>query len=189
MSSHLQISRLILVGHRKNYVIKLNPGLNIIYGDSDTGKSTILEFIDYLLGSSSIELADEVKSSVDHAALEIIVDDSYYTVKRSIFNSSELIDVYHSNFEDTEKHIPERYAPNYKTKSGASGFYSDFLLDLLNLPKISIKVSPTQKSSDIKRLGFRSVFKFCYLDQDKVGGKSFLDLGNWSQATSTREVF
>ncbi|EDS7766808.1 AAA family ATPase, partial [Salmonella enterica subsp. enterica serovar Blockley] len=73
MKSYLRIERLILVGSRKNYFVEFEDGLNIIHGDSDTGKSSILEFIDYLLGGSSIELADEIISSVDYAALEIII--------------------------------------------------------------------------------------------------------------------
>ena len=189
MSPYLQISKLILVGYRKNYEIKFNPGVNIVYGDSDTGKSSILEFINYLLGSSGIELADEIISSVDHAVLEIKVNESTYTIKRDIYNKSELIDVYESSFEESSNHIPDRYAPNFNSKIGAKGYFSDFLLDILDLPKISIKVSPSKSDSEIKRLGFRSIFKFCYLDQDKVGGKNFLDLGNWSQATTNREVF
>ncbi|EBM5736309.1 exonuclease SbcC, partial [Salmonella enterica] len=54
MKSYLRIERLILVGSRKNYFVEFEDGLNIIHGDSDTGKSSILEFIDYLLGGSSI---------------------------------------------------------------------------------------------------------------------------------------
>ncbi|EOQ8640893.1 AAA family ATPase, partial [Escherichia coli] len=54
MKSYLNINSLILVGVRKNYVTTFYKGLNVIYGDSDTGKSSILEFINYLLGASSI---------------------------------------------------------------------------------------------------------------------------------------
>lgn len=71
VKSHINIKSLNLVGTRKTYSIPFYPGVNIIYGDSDTGKSSILEFINYLMGSSSIELADEIKSSVEYAALEL----------------------------------------------------------------------------------------------------------------------
>ena len=39
MKSYLRIERLILVGVRKNYIVQFEDGLNIIHGDSDTGKS------------------------------------------------------------------------------------------------------------------------------------------------------
>jgi len=59
----------------------------------------------------------------------------------------------------------------------------------LNFPKVKIKESPSKENSNVKRLGFRSLFKYCYLNQDDVGSKSFLDLGNWGKHSTNKEVF
>ena len=48
MASSLLINQLIVVGRNKNYTVNFNPGVNIIYGDSATGKSSILNLIDQL---------------------------------------------------------------------------------------------------------------------------------------------
>jgi len=189
MKSFININRLILVGHRKNYTTTFFPGVNIIYGDSDTGKSSILEFVNYLLGSGEIELADEVSSSVRYAVLDITINGSTFTVKRDIFKPKDRIEVYPCIFEECSSYYPKKFASSYSDTNAPDGFYSDFLLDALNFPKVKIKVSPSQAVSELKRLSFRSLFKFAYLNQDEVGGKSFLDLGNWVQATSNREVF
>ena len=189
MKSFININRLILVGHRKNYTTTFFPGVNIIYGDSDTGKSSILEFVNYLLGSSEIELADEVSSSVRYAVLDITINGSSFTVKRDIFKPKDRVEVYPCIFEECSSYYPKKFASSYSDTNAPDGFYSDFLLDTLNFPKVKIKVSPSQAVSELKRLSFRSLFKFAYLNQDEVGGKSFLDLGNWVQATSNREVF
>ncbi|UOF19750.1 coiled-coil domain-containing protein [Pseudomonas syringae] len=189
MKSFININRLILVGHRKNYTTTFFPGVNIIYGDSDTGKSSILEFVNYLLGSSEIELADEVSSSVRYAVLDITINGSSFTVKRDIFKPKDRVEVYPCIFEECSSCYPKKFASSYSDTNAPDGFYSDFLLDTLNFPKVKIKVSPSQAVSELKRLSFRSLFKFAYLNQDEVGGKSFLDLGNWVQATSNREVF
>lgn len=189
MKSFININRLILVGHRKNYTTTFFPGVNIIYGDSDTGKSSILEFVNYLLGSSEIELADEVSSSVRYAVLDITINGSSFTVKRDIFKPKDRVEVYPCIFEECSSYYPKKFASSYSDTNAPDGFYSDFLLDALNFPKVKIKVSPSQAVSELKRLSFRSLFKFAYLNQDEVGGKSFLDLGNWVQATSNREVF
>lgn len=189
MKSFMNINRLILVGHRKNYTTTFFPGVNIIYGDSDTGKSSILEFVNYLLGSSEIELADEVSSSVRYAVLDITINGSSFTVKRDIFKPKNRVEVYPCIFEECSSYYPKKFASSYSDTNAPDGFYSDFLLDTLNFPKVKIKVSPSQAVSELKRLSFRSLFKFAYLNQDEVGGKSFLDLGNWVQATSNREVF
>lgn len=44
----LEVKRLILVGDRKNYIIPFSPGVNIIYGDAYTGKSSILKIINII---------------------------------------------------------------------------------------------------------------------------------------------
>ena len=189
MSSYLKVNRLILVGVRKIYITKFGSGVNIIYGDSDTGKSSILEFINYLLGASNIELADEVNTSVKYAALEIDINNETYTVKRDIYKTKELIEVYPCKFENCTDHYPKKYFPTYNNTKSSTGFYPDFLLDALNYPKVKIKEAPTQVNSNLKRLGFRGIFKYCYLNQDDVGSKGFLDLGNWVKAVSNKEVF
>ncbi|EDA5423181.1 exonuclease SbcC [Salmonella enterica] len=183
------MERLILVGSRKNYFVEFEDGLNIIHGDSDTGKSSILEFIDYLLGGSSIELADEIISSVDYAALEIIINDEPYTIIRNIFKPNELIEVYSCNFDNVGSYIPKKYAPKFNITSAPDGFFSDFLMDSLSFPKLKLKVSPSQEISKFRRISFRDIIKFCYIDQDNMGSKSLLGLTEWARYAHTKEVF
>ncbi|EPZ6036693.1 exonuclease SbcC [Pseudomonas aeruginosa] len=188
MKPHISLSRLTLIGHRKNYSVPFYPGVNIIYGDSDTGKSSILEFINYLLGSSSIELADEVKASVDHAVLELEINGTKLTIKRNIFNPKEYVEVYPCGIESCSDFFPKKYSPIFTDHNAPDGFFSDFLMDSLGFPKVKIKVSPSKADSEVRRLSFRNLFKFVYVNQDDVGGKSFLDLNNFVLATGNREV-
>ncbi|HBY1077891.1 TPA: exonuclease SbcC, partial [Klebsiella pneumoniae] len=180
MKSYLRIERLILVGVRKNYIVKFEDGLNIIHGDSDTGKSSILEFINYLLGASKIELADEIISSVNYAALEVIINDSAYTIVRDIYKPQNFIEVYQCPFERREAFISRKYAPNFSNNNAPDGFFSDFLMDALNFPKLKLKVSPTQVTSQFKRLSFRNIIKYSYVNQDDMGSKSLLGMTDWA---------
>lgn len=189
MKSYLNINSLILVGVRKNYIITFYKGLNVIYGDSDTGKSSVLEFINYLLGASSIDLADEIKSSVNYASLEVVINDVPYTIVRDIYDNKKLIEVYRCKFNDKDKHFPKKYAPNYSPTPNSDGIFSEFLLDSLNFPKVEIKVSPSQSNSKMRRLSFRNIYKYVYINQDDIGSKSFLGLGNWAVYPFTKEVF
>ncbi|KYN66482.1 exonuclease SbcC [Pantoea agglomerans] len=189
MKSYLRIERLILVGVRKNYEVKFENGLNIIHGDSDTGKSSILEFINYLLGSSKIELADEMISSVSYAALEVIINDTPYTIVRDIFKPLDYIEVYQCGFEKRESFISRKYAPNFSASSAPDGVFSDFLMDALDFPRLNLKVSPTQANSQFRRLSFRNIMKFTYVNQDDMGSKNLLGLGEWAKYTYTKEVF
>ncbi|KHG48280.1 AAA domain protein [Enterobacter hormaechei subsp. xiangfangensis] len=189
MKSYLRIEKLILAGLRKDYIVSFENGLNIIHGDSDTGKSSILEFINYLLGSSRIELADEVISSVKFAAMEVFINDSPFTIIRDIYKPSEFIEVYPSLYEEKDSFLPGKYAPNFKITNAPDGFFSDFLMDKLNFPKLKLKVSPTQEVSKFQRLSFRNIMKFAYVNQDDMGSKSLLNLTEWGRYTQTKEVF
>lgn len=189
MKPYININHLILVGIRKDYKVSFYQGVNIIYGDSDTGKSSILEFINYLLGSSSIDLADEIIASVEYAALELEINNVTFTIKRDIFNPKKLIDVYRCEFDDCKHHFPKKYAPNYSITTAPDGYFSEFILDSLNFPKIKLKVSPSKQNSDMKRISFRNIYKYVYVNQDDIGSKSFLNLGDWSKYTANKEVF
>lgn len=189
MNSYLRVDSLTLIGSRKNYNVNFDDGINIIHGDSDTGKSSILEFINYFLGSSSIELADEVISSVTTVYLEVTINDQSYTIYRDIFKPTSLIEVYNCILSEINHNIPKKYAPRFNIKNAPDGFYSDFLMDSLNFPKLKLKVSPTQDVSKFRRLSFRDIMKFCYIDQDDMGSKSLLGLKDWVKYTHVKEVF
>ncbi len=58
MGSAITLRHLLLAGPDKDPAcITLGPGLNVIYGASETGESFILEALDFMLGSSA-ELRD-----------------------------------------------------------------------------------------------------------------------------------
>ena len=191
MASSILVNQLVVVGRRKNYNVDFNPGVNIIYGDSATGKSTIVNLIDYLLGAKSFDTYTEIESAALYAALDVTLNEDRYTIKRDIFNDKSLIEVYKCPFDKTEQYPVKKYLPNFDrpTSSSDDGYFSDFLLDALNLHKIKLKNSPTKDISGLSRLSFRDIFKFCYVDQDDLGHKSFLNSENYSKAIKNKEVF
>ncbi|HIH8963811.1 exonuclease SbcC [Serratia marcescens] len=189
MNTNLRILRLIIVGIRKNYVTTFHNGLNIIYGDSDTGKSTILELINYTLGSKNIDLADEINSSALYVSAEYIINGSPYTFKRDIFNKNNPIEVYPCKFEDCSNFYPDKFNPTSAINNNGLDYISDFILELLSYPKLKIKTSPSKANSDFQKVSFRNIFKFCYLDQDSVGSKNLLENSNWIKSTIIKETF
>lgn len=190
MKNHeIIISRLVLIGKRKNYEVPFNPGVNIIYGDADTGKSSVLELINYMLGASSFVVNEEIELSVNYAMLEISLAGTPHVIKRNIFRPQDLIEVYQSSLDMINTTTAERYSPNYQSE-GPNGFFSDFLLLSLNLPIIRVRQSPNQEESKIVRLGFRDIFKYCYLNQDDVGSKRILEHGgNWAVFQKNKQTF
>lgn len=186
-SANLQLEKLILVGYRKNYKVKFFPGVNIIYGDSDTGKSSILKIINYLLGASKLDMYKQLETSVSHACLELKINEDIYTIVRDIHSPNKLIEVYLSNYAEKDKVFPTKYAPNFNPSEYEP--FSDFLLEAFGFPKIKIKQSPTKPDSKMNRVSFRDIFKYCYLDQDSVGSSTMLNIGDFVKMTKNAEVF
>lgn len=117
MTSSILIHKLVVVGVRKNYTVKFNPGVNIIYGDSATGKSSILELIDYLFGSKHFDSYPEIESAARYAVLDVSLNKNRYSIKRDIFNASKLIEVYSCKFEEISQYPVKRYLPNFNTSA------------------------------------------------------------------------
>jgi hypothetical protein len=188
-NNQFALGRLILVGHRKNYVVQFRHGLNIIYGDSATGKSSILECVNYLLGSSKLDFDVEIEAAVAHLALEIVSAGQPYLIKRDIFNPARHIEVYPSTFEGAANHFPKLYVPSYKQPSAESGYFSDFLLELMGIAPVKLRTAPSKDDSGVARLSFRDIFKFCYLRQDDVGAKNILNAHVPVLSVKTRQTF
>lgn len=191
MASNILINQLIVVGRNKNYAINFNPGVNIIYGDSATGKSSILNLIDYLLGGKKFKSYPEIESAARYAALDVTLNDDRYTIKRDLFDPNRIIEVYPCSFEKISEHAVTHYLPSFQQNSAFpdAGFFSDFLLDSLNFSKIKLKEAPTKDSSKQVRLSFRDLFKYSYINQDVLGSEKFLKSDNWALQTKNKEVF
>ncbi len=104
MASNILINELVVVGHEKKYRVNFYKGVNIIYGDSATGKSSILNLIDYLLGAKKFDLYPEIEASGKYAVLDLELNGNRYTIKRDIFNPKLPIEVYPCSFDDVDNY-------------------------------------------------------------------------------------
>nr|WP_304665659.1 hypothetical protein [Pseudomonas tremae] len=179
---------MVLHGHRKDYRVPFHPGINIIYGDADTGKSSILRLVYYLLGGKEIKLDKEITSSVKYATLELHINGTPYCISRDIFNVSKDIDVYFCEFSKISESFPQKYKSSVTKGDEKNKSLSDFLLEALEFPSVRLKQSPTKDSSETARLSFLDLFKFMYLDQDDVGSANMLNIGNYILETKNREI-
>ena len=183
----LIVNRLCVTGHRKNYIIPFKSGINIIYGDSDTGKSSILNLIDYCLGAKQVNLYDEIQLAGKEAFLEVVLTGEVYTIQRDIFDTKANIKVYKAPFADITEYFPLEYGPNY-SKNGPNGFFSDFILEALQLPVVKVKESPSKVDSDFTTLSFRDLMKYMYLTQNAVGNQELLSHGSGAYVIATKNI-
>ena len=85
-SATLQINRLTYLGPNKPAVhIDLKPRLNIICGSSETGKSFVVETIDFMFGGNFQLRQLPECSGYDRAVMQITFsDDQKFTFQRSL---------------------------------------------------------------------------------------------------------
>lgn len=183
------IRQLTLVGKRKNYVVQFSEGVNVIYGDSATGKSSVLECINYLLGSSKFIYDREIEASVNFIMMEVFLNGRAYVIKRNIYKPSESIEVYPTTFELLDTVFPKKLTPSFGVESGPDGYFSDFLMEALNVPNVRMRQAPSKADSNMVRLSFRDLFKYCYLKQDDVGSKALLGAGGYALEAKNKETF
>lgn len=183
------VSMLVISGYRKDYTVKFKDGLNIILGDSDTGKSSILELINYVLGASEIHLYTELESTAKSIYLEVVLGKNIHTLKRELLDSKKFVAAYSCSYDQIPTFgKPALLSPNFAS-TAPDGFLSDYLFVNLGLPTVKIKVAPSKSDSEMARLSFRDIFKYMYLDQDDVGSRGMLDQKNPAVAVKNKEVF
>ena len=183
----LKVNYLVLVGTQKEYVVQFDTGLIIIYGDSDTGKSSILNLINYCLGASSLDTYEEIEIKGKYCLLEVEILGIKYTIRRDIFNVKADIEVYYGAYKSIDETFPKYYSPNY-IQDAEDGVFSEFLLQAMRIPLVRIKEAPSKEVTKMVNLSFRDIFKYNYLDQDRIGSKKLFG-ENYAILTKLKETF
>lgn len=187
-SPSLIVNHLYLLGTDNTYEAHFHDGLNIIWGDMDSGKSSILNLIDYCLGGSNKHLGyDEIKAKGRTAFLDITLNGHNCTFERNIADEDAPIKVYNCKYESISQHYPMLMTAS-STKEMPDGWVSDFILDKLNIAKVKIRESKNRAESDSYRLSFRDLMKHLYLRQTQIGSESLLNYGNFAVFNKNIEV-
>lgn len=80
----LLLKTLRLIGVRKNYEVHFHKGLNYISGPTSTGKTAILELIDYSFGKKNHKSYIEIGESCTDVELEFYISENLYKIKRPL---------------------------------------------------------------------------------------------------------
>jgi len=68
--------------HKKSIILDFDHGLNVIYGASDTGKTFLLQTIDFMLGAKEIRDIPEIKGYTDILLGIEISNNEKFTIAR-----------------------------------------------------------------------------------------------------------
>lgn len=163
MSEGIYFTKFSVLGPNKIPAeLNLTNGLNVIWGPSDTGKSYILDCLNYLLGGK-----DEPKK-IDEAKGYKYIQAEVRTFSGKIFTISRefgqgIIDAAECPFQEFEKN------PNKMKFSAKHSEFTDnlslYLLTLLELNGKKIKVNMW---NDLRNLSFRNLCRFCLIKEDRI---------------------
>ena len=173
----LLLKTLRLIGVRKNYEVHFHKGLNYISGPTSTGKTAILELIDYAFGKKNHKSYIEIGESCTDVELEFYISENLYKIKRplSAFKEPVLLQTYDRVKEKfAQARVLEIDAPSNEKS------LSYFLLSKLNLTNLTIRGDD---------FSFRDLFKFSYLKQTKIDNENILNEQSWVHNGKEKATF
>lgn len=163
-----------------------NSGFNILYGSSDTGKTFLVEAIDFMLGAGD-DLRDiPERNGFDKILLGITALGKDYTIQRSVNKGAFKL------FDGLIYEIPADTKLG-KTLSAAhtSKNYdnlSHWLLQKINLDHKQILYS--KDKGTLKSLGFRALAHLCVIAYPRItSNRSPILTGQWLETTREYGVF
>jgi archaellum component FlaC len=183
----LQLRFIRFLGPEKEAVeFPFRPGFNILYGSSDTGKTFLVEAIDFMLGAGD-DLRDiPERIGYDSILLGLTALGKDYTVQRSMNKGAFRL------YDGLLSQIPDD--PNAGTKLSAGhssknyNNLSNWLLQKIGLDGKEILYS--KEKGTLKSLGLRALAHLCVIAYPRItSNKSPIVTGQWSEATREYGVF
>lgn len=155
--SKLFINRFAVHGAGKFvYDQEFHPGVNIIRGENGTGKSTIMDLLNYALGAEISDWTVE-QQKCEWVAVEVSLNGHFATLKRTITNTGqEKVFYLDKTMNDALLSLDGwRKYPMRRSKDTHS--FSQHMFELLGLPR--------HKTDDDKNLTMHQILRLIYVDQ------------------------
>lgn len=145
--------------------IEFKQSLNVISGASDTGKSYLLECIEYMFGGQEPPKSIEQDGGYDTIKMEISTySGSLYTLVRSLKLGGDF-KVYNCSHKDIEETTEYETLKCKPTKEHGDNSLPDFLLSLSNLANVTIQ---TNKTDAKRKLHFSDIRHFTIIDEFEI---------------------
>ena len=175
--SRLFIHVLRLCGTRKNYEIKFKGGLNYISGPTSTGKTSILEMINYALGAERHKSYIEIGEACTDVELDIEIAGEKYRIIRKLFEFTLPVKV--ELWDDEEKEY--KYFDSFDIDSPSNeNSLSAFLVRKIGLGNVKISN---------QYLSFRDIFKYSYLKQTDIDTEDLMGESYWITNNKRKNTF
>ncbi|RKN41008.1 DNA recombination protein RecN [Micromonospora endolithica] len=188
----VRIRRLRLHGTDRHYDVNFvdeqtnEPrSLSVIAGAISTGKTAVLEFIDYCLGASEHPRHPEVISKVTAATIEVALSGIPHLIERSVGEPSSHALVRPGRLDDGGGPPTERRPIR---PAGNPDSLSSLLLAHCGLEGVLLREAPTQDNSGTDPLSFRDLMWLCFLPNEQVASKNLLFENHVMKKIKLRQV-
>jgi len=155
----LFLKRLIVRTHNNSiaYDETFHSGVNIIRGVNSSGKSTIANFIFYILGGAYNNWTSEALRCKEVIA-EVIINGALITLKRNISqNLLEPMSIYWNSYEEAKNDSSNWQTYPYKQSTNHVS-YTNVLFNALGFPEV--------KSDLDSNITMHQILRLLYIDQD-----------------------
>lgn len=183
--SGIQIESLAFHGLEKvPAIVTFRAGLNVIYGASDTGKSFIVETIDFMLGAKGPLTDFKESNGYDRILLAISTCGEKFTIARSMAGGA--FEVFDGLFSNTLPEVHGRALGDVHSAKDTENL-SAFLLEKIGLSNKRIKKN---QNDETQNLSFRNLARLCIVNEEEIIQKrSPLSDGNHTADTANTSVF
>jgi hypothetical protein len=145
--------------------------LSIIAGAFSTGKSSVLQFVDYCLGAKNHPQHPEILRRVRAAQLEVELSGQRFVIERAVGEPSQQAYV-----RPGEIGVPSEFNAERRPlrPAGDPSSLSSFLLSYCGLEGVELREAPTKDESGTDPMSFRDLMWFCYLPNERLDDKNLL---------------
>ncbi len=158
----MQVNEIRLNGADRS--ITFSPGLNIITGPIASGKTTLVRYLRFLIGSSLGRPPVEARTNVFSVSGSVeLAGRSFLIMRPTVSTRDARVEI--AGRDETWR------LPAVEASDGNS--YVNWLLAQLNLPRIVVPSAPTRPDSDPTPVSINDYLLYSYLAQDELGFSVF----------------
>ncbi len=161
------------------YDEEFHLGVNIIRGENGTGKSTIIDLLNYALGA---EITDWTQHQLrcDWVAVELTVNGHTVTLKRNITRTGQEKVLFFDGEMGAALHSVDNWNKYPMRRNNDTHSFSQHIFELLNMPR--------HQTDDSKNLTMHQILRLMYVDQLSAPGRLLKEDQKYDNATTRRAI-
>ncbi len=167
MTPKFWIRSVTVAGHplKPDSSVQFTPGLNVICGPSNSGKSWVLDCIDYALGKEANKFVLDESNGYTEVRLRISTSEGNIALKRPIGKGNTNVEVV-----STDRRIESGTYKSRHTKNHES--VDSILIRLIGYENPEKLMVITSQDFKTKAFTWRTFWPACYADEDRIASKS-----------------